>query len=111
MGEDIKLFFIILFYVVSAVSFVAWRAIVDRNKKKAEEKDLVARFLRDQFPDSVTISEVAEYTGFNYLSSLDLLCELVKDKRVQEQEGGICFISTELGNKHYPPKLRLVKCD
>ena len=98
-----------MIYFVAVIVFVAWRAIVDKNKKKAEDKELVVRFLREKFPDSATAAEIADYTNLGFLKALEISRELVEDKRAQED--GFGFILTGSGNKRCPPKLRLVKCD
>jgi hypothetical protein len=101
--------FIAIVYLVFAIGFVGWYAIRQRKKKNEEDKEFVAKFLRGIFPNSATPADISDYTGFTFLRVSDILYSLVKDKRVQEGEFG--FISTELGNKYYPPKLRLIRCN
>lgn len=104
--------FVPLVFSVYVIGFIVWRVIIQYKEKKvdeANEKEFVAKFLRSIFPESATPTEISDYTGLNFLRVLDLLHMLVKDKRVQEGEFG--FISTELGNKRYPPKLRLIRCN
>lgn len=104
MGD---LLIIALVYFIFAIVFVVWRAILQNKRKKEMEKEFVVKFLWVLFPDSATSTEIADYTGLSFLRVLDILCCLIKDNRVQEEGSG--YISTELGNKRYPPKLRLVK--
>lgn len=101
--------FILLIFSLPVIFFMGWRAILQHKQKMEKKKECVAKFLRDIFPESATKADISDYTGLNFLEVSDILYSLLKEKRVQEGEFG--FISTELGNKRYPPKLRLIRCN
>lgn len=101
-------FFTALIFFITIIFFVARHIILENKKKKDEEneesKQLVFHFIRNQFPESVNLLDVAAYSRTSLQESQEILCVLINEKRVSRQKYRYSRILRELNEYKYCPQ-------
>mgnify|MGYP001570194499 CR=1 FL=1 len=109
--------FLTAIYIIPFFVLFLKRSVLKKNAKIEDEKELVAKFLRDDvYPSSASMLEILDYSAFNFFKLRSILRVLIGEGRV-EMTGSekisydSCFTSIELKSRggRKRPKLRLVK--